>query len=160
MAEGYKTRQRAVILELLRAHSGEHFTAEEIATLLERYGRPVGKATVYRNLERLIEQGSVRKYQFGEGKSACFEYQQGPQPQHYHLKCARCGALTHLRCDYIDKLSEHVYNEHGFELDAAQLVLVGCCAQCADKQRTLPGHQNDEQRDCAQDTQGDDEPCR
>ncbi len=146
MAEGYKTRQRAVILEVLKAHSGEHFTAEEIATLLERYGRPVGKATVYRCLERLIEQGSVKKYQFGEGKSACFEYQPGPQPQHYHLKCAYCGALTHLECAYIDKLPEHVYKEHGFELDAAQIVLVGCCAQCADKRRAQQKNQHENQQ--------------
>ncbi len=154
MAEGYKTRQRAVILELLRAHGGEHFTAEEIVTLLERYGRPVGKATVYRNLERLIEQGSVRKYQFGEGKSACFEYQPGPLPEHYHLKCACCGALTHLKCDYIDKLAEHVHEEHGFELDAAQIVLVGRCVQCADKQRARPGDE-DKRRDCAEDMRED-----
>jgi Fur family ferric uptake transcriptional regulator len=156
MAEGYKTRQRAVILELLKVHIGEHLTADEIATLLERYGRPVGKATVYRCLERLIAQGSVKKYQFGEGKSACFEYQSGIQPPHYHLKCAHCGALTHLECGYLDKLPEHVYKEHGFELDAAQIVLVGCCAQCAEKRRTQQEEKNsDEKSKKAEDPQGD-----
>lgn len=157
MAGGYKTRQRAVVLELLKAHSGEHFTAEEIVTLLERHGRPVGKATVYRCLDRLIEQGSVKKYQFGEGKSACFEYQPGPLPQHYHLKCAYCGALTHLKCGYLDKLPEHVYKEHGFELDAAQIMLVGCCAQCAEKRRAQQEAEKNEQRQKhAGDTQEDD----
>ncbi len=147
MSGDYKTRQRAVILELLRAHSGEHFTAEEIVTLLERYGRPVGKATVYRSLERLIEQGSVRKYPLGDGKSACFEYQPGPQPAHYHLKCVHCGALTHLKCEYIDKLSEHVYNEHGFALDVAQLVLVGCCAPCADARQAADANKDANKKD-------------
>lgn len=134
MQEGYKTRQRAAILELLRARGGEHLTAKDIISELNRCGIPVGKATVYRSLQRLIEQGSVRKYNFGEGKSARFEYQ--PEPQNYHLKCAYCGALIHLKCNYIDKLPEHVYQEHGFALDAEQIMLVGRCSQCGGINKT------------------------
>ncbi|MFV0496907.1 MAG: Fur family transcriptional regulator [Candidatus Fimivivens sp.] len=153
MTAGYKTWQRSAILALLKAHIGEHFTADEIATLLQRDSKSVGRATVYRCLERLMAQGCVKKYPFGEGKSACFEYHPEPQPQHYHLKCGNCGALTHLECNYLDKLSDHVYEAHGFELDAAQIVLVGCCITCSEQQRAQQEH--DEKAKKAQSPQGD-----
>ena len=68
-------------------------SAEEISRYLAEEGSPVGKATVYRCLDRLVEQGTVRKFLLGEGESACYQYQTGECHSHYHLKCACCGAL-------------------------------------------------------------------
>lgn len=135
MAEKYKTKQRAVIETLLKEYCGEHLTAEEIVSILEKRGSPVGKATVYRCLEMLIKQGAVKKYVFGEDKSACYEYQLGMAIQHYHLKCSHCGELTHMECDFLDKLPEHVFEHHGFALDPSQIVMVGCCEKCAQKNK-------------------------
>lgn len=129
MANTYKTRQRLLIEELLKLHKGEHLTADEIVSLLESQGKPVGKATVYRCLEKLIERGEVKKYIFGEGKSACYEYQNQSDAQ-YHLKCSVCGELTHLECEMLDKLPQHIFEHHGFKLDAVQTVLMGCCSKC------------------------------
>ena len=131
MSDGYRTRQRAVVLALLKEHHGQHLTAEEIVALLDARGSAVGKATVYRCLERLIVQGNVKKYCYGEGKSACYEYQPEEGHVHYHLKCAHCGALSDLECAYLDRLPEHVYAHHGFTLDAAAIVLMGSCAECS-----------------------------
>ncbi len=129
MANTYKTRQRHMIEELLKAHNGEHLTADGIVSLLEKNGNSVGKATVYRCLEKMIERGEVKKYLFGEGKSACYEYQNLPV-LHYHLKCSVCGELTHLECEMLDRLPEHIFEHHGFKLDAVQTVLMGCCSKC------------------------------
>ena len=49
------------------------FTADGLAALLQEQGTPVGKATIYRYLEALVEQGMVRKYVM-EGASACYQY--------------------------------------------------------------------------------------
>lgn len=131
MSQQYKTRQRAVVEQLLAEHTGEHLTAESIVSLLAEKGESVGKATVYRTLERLTEQGTVKKYLFGEGKSACYEYCAG-KPL-YHLRCCECGELTHLDCEFLDELPEHVFEHHGFTLDSSQIVLVGKCAKCSEK---------------------------
>lgn len=133
MPQEYKTRQRAMIEALLAEHSGEHLTADEVAALLRERGEAVGKATVYRCLERLIECGTVKKYLFGEGKSACYEYRAEAEHQCYHLKCSQCGALTHMECEFLDELPEHVLEHHGFTLDASQIVLVGRCEKCSQK---------------------------
>ena len=130
MTQGYKTKQRAMIEKLLKENSGEHITADKIVTLLNEKGCAVGKATVYRCLERMIEQGTVKKYAFGEGKSACYEYQGECSASHYHLKCNVCGELTHLECDLLNSLPEHVLEHHGFKLDTVQTVLMGTCEKC------------------------------
>ena len=131
MAEGYRTRQRTLVLSLLKRLGDRHLTAEEISRYLAEEGNPVGKATVYRCLDRLVEQGTVRKFPLGEGESACYQYQTGECHSHYHLKCACCGALLHLECSYIDGMAEHLKATHGFLLDPSKIVLYGLCGKCA-----------------------------
>ncbi len=131
MADGYKTRQRTLVVSLLERLGDRHLTAEEIVSLLAAEGNPVGKATVYRCLDRLVEQGTARKFLLGEGECACYQYQAGDCHSHYHLKCARCGALLHLECSYIDGMAEHLKATHGFLLDPSKIVLYGLCERCA-----------------------------
>jgi len=133
VAQNYKTRQRAVIEQLLKEKAGEHLTADDIALILSRRGYSVGKATVYRCLDRMMEQGCVKKYSFGEGESARYEYHADAQPLRYHLRCSHCGELLHLECRELDKLPQHIFEHHGFTLDVSQLVLVGCCEKCGSK---------------------------
>ena len=131
MAQAYKTKQRLIIEGFLKERAGEHLTADDIVFMLEQRGRPVGKATVYRCLERLMEQGMVKRYAFGEGKSASYEYQEEAEKGRYHLKCCGCGELTHLECELLDRLPEHILEHHGFTLDAGQTVLMGRCEKCS-----------------------------
>lgn len=134
MTQNYKTRQRELITKLLVAHAGEHFTAAEITGMLASQGASVGKATVYRCLELMIASGEVKKYSFGEGESACYEYQNKEGHLHYHLRCSDCGELSHMECEYLDSLPHHVFEHHGFVVDPASLVLVGRCEKCTEKQ--------------------------
>ncbi len=130
--EGYRTRQRELILEYLQNSQGHHLCPEEILEYLKDKGSPVGRSTVYRFLERLVEQGKVRKYYLGEGQGACYQYAQGQDCQeHFHLKCVECGSLIHVQCDYLNQISRHVLEHHGFTIDHTKTVLYGLCAQCA-----------------------------
>lgn len=135
MAQNYKTRQRELIADLLMRHAGEHFTAAEITDMLLLEGAAVGKATVYRCLELMIAAGEVKKYAFGDGESACYEYQNKDEHLHYHLRCRQCGELSHMQCGYLDSLPQHVFEHHGFVVDPASLVLEGRCEKCSGKQR-------------------------
>lgn len=67
MAEGYRTRQRTLVLSLLKRLGDRHLTAEEISRYLAEEGSPVGKATVYRCLDRLVEQGTGAQVSAGRG---------------------------------------------------------------------------------------------
>lgn len=131
----YQTRQSKRILEELQKNKERHLTAEEIYLRLKESGGGVGQTTVYRQLEKLCEQGTVRKYLSGTG-SACFQLvEQGAQCHtHYHLKCTACGKLIHTECAVLNALSEHIQAEHGFSMDSSKTVFYGLCAACAQKE--------------------------
>lgn len=132
MENSYNTKQGSLILSLLQKQPGRHFTADDIISELANDGRPVGKATVYRHLDKLIKQGLVRKYIAEEGQSACFEFidKSGNCKSHYHLKCSGCGRLLHVECGYLDELARHVLEHHGFVISPEKTVLYGMCEKC------------------------------
>jgi len=134
---GYRTRQRELILERLRTAGDRHITAEELAEELR--GEGVGRSTVYRTLERLVEQGEVRRFRPGDG-GACYQFNDstGSCREHHHLKCIKCGRLFHTECELLDELSEHVYSHHGFLLDRSRTVLYGLCADCQKTEKEDP----------------------
>ena len=129
----YHTRQREMILQCLEAHRDEHVTAEGLLAFLKAQGASVGQTTVYRNLEKLIQEGSVVKYAGAEGQGACFQYVEcGDEcAAHYHLVCVECGQMIHLQCGYLDEMTAHVLEHHQFSIDKYRTVIYGLCNGCA-----------------------------
>ena len=128
----YNTKQKTVILRALHeAHNG-HITAEELAALLRGRGEDVGLATIYRNLEKLVQEGLVLKYTMPGGLSACYQLLKGcgEEPHCCHLVCTACGDVLHLACEEVDALESHLLGLHHFTLDRNKTVLYGRCPQC------------------------------
>lgn len=131
-SSGYRTKQRVFVEGILRKNAGRHLTVDEIVDMLSLCGTPVGRTTVYRCLEKLIEEGSVQKYVASSGESACYQYLTDDCcHEHFHLKCTGCGKLIHIECGHIAELSEHIACEHGFKVDKLKTVLYGICEECA-----------------------------
>ena len=65
---GYNTRQKENLLAFLVKNKERHTNVQEISAYLSGEGISVGTATIYRQLDRLVEQGIVRKYIL-DGKS-------------------------------------------------------------------------------------------
>ena len=59
---GYATRQRSLVLECLKAHAGQYLSVADIAADLTKKGSPVGVTTIYRALEKLASEGTVRRF--------------------------------------------------------------------------------------------------
>jgi Fur family ferric uptake transcriptional regulator len=130
---GYRTRQRVAILQYFKSHPHAHLTAEELYDTLHTLGISVGKSTVYRALDKLVESGVVRRFTMSAGESACYQYAAGGGEKchaHFHLKCLVCGTLYHLDCDHLDELSTHLAAQHHFTLDYTKTVLYGTCEPC------------------------------
>ncbi len=130
----YQTRQMKELREFLASTDGKHVTVKDICRYFDEAARPVGTATVYRNLEKLVEEGIVAKYSADPSDSACFSYMGSGEecchPVCFHLKCQKCGRLIHLECDEITRLSEHMLRAHGFELNPVRTVFYGLCEDC------------------------------
>ena len=135
---GYNTKQGELILNLLKNSGGRHLTAEDISHILGERGCPVGKATVYRHLEKMLREGSVRKFVLHDGESACYQYVGDHHDCHLHphMVCECCGRLFHLDCSQLEALSEHIREHHGFLLDYKNTILYGVCAACLAKEET------------------------
>ena len=132
LSGGYKTKQSQLVLSFLMANRDRHLIADEVVEHLKQQGTAVSKATVYRQLDRLVEQSLVRKYILGDGTSACYQYcgDDLERHLHYHLKCCSCGELFHVSCNYLDTIAAHIFNEHHFQVDSSKTVLYGTCEAC------------------------------
>lgn len=132
----YHTVQRQEILQLLSSCSDQHLTAAQIFRRLKETGTEVSRATVYRQIDALVEEGSVVRFTPEGEKSACFELvdTSGCHPDRcYHLKCEKCGRLIHLDCEELGSVADHLSSEHGFQVDMGRTVLYGICADCLRK---------------------------
>lgn len=128
----YRTRHQAEILQYLQSTRGMHHTAAQIKDHFAGEQKNIGTATIYRQLERMVEEGSVRRYLLETGDSACYEYV-GESPacsNHFHCKCEQCGRLIHLDCDELQELQQHLLSHHGFQWNTGKTVFYGVCEQC------------------------------
>ena len=129
----YRTKQQDELLSYLREHPGVHHTAAQIKEYFAQRQRNIGTATIYRQLERFVEDGTVRKYLLETGDSACYEYAGEKTPacsSHFHCKCEKCGRLIHLDCDELQEIRHHLQEHHGFAWDSGRTVFYGVCDRC------------------------------
>lgn len=129
---GYKTKQRDIILEVLKNNTDKHLSCEEICEILRNNGKKVGTTTVYRYLEKLYRNGLLTKYT-ADKESAKFSYAKEDCRGHFHLKCTECGEIFCGDCSFLSGLLEHVNNEHGFTVEPAKTTLYGICKGCSDR---------------------------
>ena len=95
------TQQRRIILEELQGVRS-HPTAVDLYELVRHRLPKISLGTVYRNLELLSRQGTIRKLDFG-GEEARFD---GDLMRHEHVRCVRCGRMEiftapHLTCRWV-----------------------------------------------------------
>lgn len=130
----YKTKQSSELLDYLKTIEGEHFCVADIYDHFQKEGKNIGTTTIYRQLERLVDEGLVTKYVLDPGSPACFEYVSPDKHVHggvcFHLRCEICGRLIHLECDELSDISGHIMEEHGFRIDPMRTVFYGICESC------------------------------
>lgn len=140
MKAQYQTKQRNELLLFLEKNSGKHFTALEIQIALKREGISIGIATIYRQLEKMTNEGYVLKYANGPHTSTCYEYLKPGSKLHsaeeFHCKCVRCGALIHIECKELSGLGDHLLECHHFLMDPRRTVFYGLCENCQKTEQT------------------------
>jgi Fur family ferric uptake transcriptional regulator len=127
----YSTQQGRLILDYLVSLGDEHVTVNQIVQHFRKQKIPIGQTTIYRHLEKLYDNGIIRRYSLSEG-SACYQYIRNDKPcqEHFHLKCEICGELIHLECDLLDEIQKHVHKKHNFQINALKTVFYGTCDRC------------------------------
>lgn len=133
----YKTKQREELITYLEDTKGEHITAIDVCDYFHGMGNPIGTSTVYRQLERLVDEGLLAKYILEPGSPACFEYlgaehAEGTAPC-FHCKCEICGKLIHMHCEELEQIAGHLLADHGFLVNPLRTVFYGVCDACREE---------------------------
>ncbi len=126
----YNTGQRRCLISVLEKHCDCQFTAEQIAELIAEEGGEISLSAVYRNIERLEQDGLVRRSAAGGSKKAVYQYIGGQCARHLHLQCVSCGQITHLDDEAASAMRRAVSSCGDFDIDEKMTVLYGRCGEC------------------------------
>ena len=118
------TKYGTKILEIVSA-SRSHMTAEEIFDTLRRTYPAVVLATVYNNLNRLLQEGLIRKVSV-EGMPDRYDRIQ----RHDHLVCKGCGRLLDID---LGNLTAQLEEKAGISILSYDLKLMYLCENCKKK---------------------------
>lgn len=118
------TKYGTKILEIVSA-SRSHMTAEEIFDTLRQTYPAVVLATVYNNLNRLLQEGLIRKVSV-EGMPDRYDRIQ----RHDHLVCKGCGRLLDID---LGDLTAQLEEKAGISILSYDLKLMYLCENCRKK---------------------------
>jgi Fur family transcriptional regulator, stress-responsive regulator len=120
------TAVRVALLEAVR--HGDHLGVEALAAgVRERVGH-VSLQAVYEALNALAATGLVRRIE-PAGSPARFEGRIGDN--HHHVICRVCGAVADVDCAVGEAPCLTASNDHGFEIDEAEVIYWGLCPDCS-----------------------------
>jgi Fur family ferric uptake transcriptional regulator len=120
------TRQRLLVANALAAE-GRRQTAEQLYRSLRRREPGIGRATVFRTLETLVDAGVARRLELD---GHIYAYVACLPAHHHHIACTRCGRVEEIDEAYVTPIAQRLAHDMGFEIDDARLDFYGRCATC------------------------------
>jgi Fur family ferric uptake transcriptional regulator len=121
------TRQRSLLLELV-GESEAFKSAQEIHRELRNRGETVGLATIYRNLQRLVDEELVDTVRNEQGEMLFRQCVR--QRHHHHLVCRGCGRVVEVDGPAVETWASSAATEHGFTDVAHTAEIFGLCPDC------------------------------
>src|SRR6185436_4865242 len=109
-------------------HQRGHLSADDLFDLVRREHPGIGRATVYRTLQWMVDAGIARKVDFGEGRSR-FEPSYR-HPRHFHLICTTCHSSSEFLSSDVESLLEEIAGARQFTTTQATVQIHGICEQC------------------------------
>lgn len=119
------TRPRLAALTAVHAHPHADTNAI-VAAVREDLGE-VSVQAVYDVLRALTEAGLVRRIE-PAGSAARYEARVGDN--HHHVVCRSCGTIADVDCAAGATPCLTASNDHGFEIDEAEVTYWGLCPAC------------------------------
>jgi Fe2+ or Zn2+ uptake regulation protein len=123
-----QTIQKDLVKEAVLA-SCNHPTAEQIYNLIALEHPSISKATVYRNLNLLVEDGLVKRVQVLGGS----DHFDKTVKDHYHVQCKYCKRVEDIDVAADLGILDNITNAKGYEIDSYEIVFTGVCPDCQEK---------------------------
>jgi Fur family ferric uptake transcriptional regulator len=126
-AGGKRSSKRDRILNIFLRQKG-HLCADDLCDLVRQEDSGIGRATVYRTLQWMVNAGIARKVDFGEGRSR-FEPSYR-HPRHFHLVCNVCHRSSEFLSSDVEGLVEEIAGARNFAATQTVIQVFGTCEEC------------------------------
>jgi Fur family transcriptional regulator, ferric uptake regulator len=130
---GKRSTKRDRILAVFLRQEG-HVSADDLVERVHREDPKIGRATVYRTLQWMVDAGVARKVDFGEGRSR-FEPSYR-HPRHFHLVCTNCHRSSEFLSSDVESLLEEIASARNFAPAQALVQVYGMCDECRTGKQT------------------------
>jgi Fur family ferric uptake transcriptional regulator len=120
------TKQRLAVAAAMSSFD-DFRSAQDIHELLAHRGDPVGLATVYRTLQRMVDAGEVDLLRTEDGEAI---YRRCSDTHHHHLVCRDCGATVEVEGPAVERWTRAIAGEHGYGDVSHTLEIFGTCPSC------------------------------
>lgn len=125
----YDTRQRRVILSVIRDSANKHSSFADIARKTKQVDPKIGKVTVYRTLALLARHDVVTSY---VDKKGITRYEL-PRRKHIHIVCDRCNKIQEYASVRIETLIRRDLAARKFDESNCSILITATCGQCRKK---------------------------
>lgn len=120
------TQQKQMILETL-TEMGSHVSAGAIYKELQKTHPNIGRATVFRVLSDMADDGSLLRVKTVEGE----DRYDITNIDHCHVICRKCGKVDDVWFDKAPEVSEHIKSASDFTVEKTHIEFIGLCKECA-----------------------------
>jgi Fe2+ or Zn2+ uptake regulation protein len=125
MKERRQTIQKGLVWDALNEHMN-HPSAEQIYESIIQKHPTISRATVYRNLNSLVEDGIIRRVQVPGGPDRFDRILE----QHFHIQCVVCKSIHDLEMTKDLSIGLEDLDLKGYQLESYQVVFNGVCPEC------------------------------
>ncbi len=119
------SKQREIILEYVKSVNN-HPTAETIYEEVRKEDDKISLGTVYRNLEKLYQNGDIKRIKIAKAKDRFDGYTYN----HYHGICIKCGKLVDIFVDYYKDIDKYVTKSTGIDILSHDITFNVICPEC------------------------------
>lgn len=125
------TAQRIAIKVAVSTHP--HATADELTEHVRSVIGSISRQAVYDTLSVFVDKRLIRRIE-PAGSAAMYEDRVGDN--HHHLICRECRVVYDIDCAVGARPCLTAHDDHGFEIDEAEVVYWGRCPTCLENQPT------------------------
>ena len=120
------TPQRLEIVNLFSSYG--HLNIDKLYKLLQKNFPSLSLATVYKNINLMLEKNFVSEVQL-ENKKNVYELL---KKEHSHVVCIKCDAILDILVDTQALFNEVAQKSH-FQLTTSNIIFNGICSECQKK---------------------------
>ena len=130
--ERRNTMQKELTYDAVMAYSG-HPSADDIYQMISKEHSSISKATIYRNLSILSDEGKIGRVESFANGEVHYDHR---TDKHYHGHCRKCGRVVDIDLSYDnDFVAKALPMEDGFSITSHELIFEGICRDCREKEK-------------------------